>query len=525
VPGALSSSYNPNAPGSYHVEVKDNGCNGSSVPVNVRLDLRPDTAHIVSLGDTVFCNGGTVTLKKTNNVLYPVNWARNGVLIDNETGNTISAVESGLYSLLTINGACRIASANKIEVSVIDLPADIGGQVPLPSDSLEFYYPFKRETSEAGGTTKNPITGWEYEPVNDRFGNFWEARYLNGIDQKMYHSNYRRIPQHFSLAIWFNTTTSKGGVLAAFYDSPWGPVTMDAVLYMSDNGKLHFWMSNGTTPAEISTVEPYNDGKWHCVLIQHNGIMLLETDDGAEKVTSLSPVIKLNFKGYWTFGGPVLPASVSAMPASMFFNGAFDDLKCVNEANGYIGPYMVKQPLMVFSVADPQPVCVPGTISFDIPFSQGGVEYRLWNKTTSSWAPLSAVGTGGAVRAGEAVLSIGTTEFMVSAKNITSGCEVMLDTIFVIKDLSVCTVKEENPAEEQLKVYPLPAKDILWFESSGMIREIRIFDSQGRIVHESKPMDAAFKIDIHNLPNAVYLYHLKTEEGSILKGKVIIMNK
>jgi hypothetical protein len=523
VAGAVNSSYTTLSPGIYHVEVRENGCTGSSAPVTVRMDLRPDTAHIISLGDTVFCYGSAVTLKKINSVSCPVNWARNDSPIENETGNTVSVSETGIYSLYTINGACRITSANKIAVKVLDHPADIADQVPLPSDSLEFYYPFKREISEAGGT-KNPISGWEYEPVNDRFGNFWEARYLNGDDQKMYHSNYRRIPQKFSLAIWFKTTTVKGGVLAAFYDSPWGPVKMDAVLYMSDNGKLHFWVSNGTTPSEISTAGSYNDGKWHSVMIQHNGIIKLETDDGVEKVKSLTTVVKENFRGYWTFGGPLLPASVSAKPASMFFNGAFDDLKCVNEANEFINPYMVRQPAMLVSASDPIPVCVPGNISFNIPFSQKGVQYRVRNKTSSTWAPLSAVGTGGLVRIGEAGITIGTNEFLIAAKNLASGCEIMLDTVLTLKDLSVCTITEENQSPDWLKVYPLPAKDILWFESSGVISEIKIFDTQGRIVHGSKPMEGRYKIDIHNLPDAVYIYHLKTGEGLIIKGKVIIMN-
>jgi hypothetical protein len=249
----------------------------------------------------------------------------------------------------------------------------------------------------------------------------------------------------------------------------------------------------------------------------------MQIDETRESISSLSPVLKENFKGYWTFGGPLVPASVSAKPTSIYFNGALDDLMCVNEANVYIDPYMVKHPEMVISPSDPIPVCVPGNISFNIPFSQKGIEYRVRNKTTSTWAPLSAVGTGGLVRIGEAGVTIGTNEFLIAAKNIASGCEIMLDTVLTLKDLSVCTITEENQSPDWLKVFPLPAKDILWFESSRVISEIKIFDTQGRIVHGSKPTEGRFKIDIHNLPDAIYIYHLKTEDGLIIKGKVIIM--
>jgi hypothetical protein len=521
IAGATSSSYTPSLPGTYHVEIMENGCTGSSSPLTVRMDNRPDTAIIGSIGDTTFCYGSSVELKLLNSVSYPVNWARDGEFIENETGNTVTADETGSYSLYTINGACRILSANKIEVNVFDPPADIGESVPIPSDSLEFYYPFKESSSQTGGDIGSMV-GWDYEPVDDRFGNFWQARYLRGESEKMYSSNYRRIPEDFTLALWFKTGTIKGGLITGFFDNPWDPAMMDCILYMSDNGKLHFWLGNGAANTELESSGIYNDNTWHCVMIQHNGIMTMEIDDGEEVIYSSSAVIKENFKGYWTFGGPAIPSGVASMPSSMFFNGAFDDLICVNEASEYINPYMISHPILII-LSDSLPLCVPGTVSFDIPFSQKGVHYSVWNNTLSSWASLSAIGTGGLVRIGDAEITLGTNEFLIVAKNLASGCDIMLDTVFTYEVGSVCTDLPDNPSGNSLKVFPLPASDILHFESSAIIRELKIFDIYGRNVHNSLPGKANHEISLRGLAAGVYLYILITDDNLSKSGKIIVI--
>jgi hypothetical protein len=48
-------------------------------------------------------------------------------------------------------------------------------------------------------------------------------------------------PTSYSEELWFNTTSSSGGVLTRFGDSPTGADTNDdRVLYMTNNGQLDF---------------------------------------------------------------------------------------------------------------------------------------------------------------------------------------------------------------------------------------------------------------------------------------------
>lgn len=526
VHGANYYYFNPTSTGAYHVEITENACTSASEIITVRKDSRPDTAHIVSLGVTSFCRGSSVNLKLDNSVTYPINWAIDDKLIPGGTGSSYSAAMSGSYSLYTVNGTCRVKSDNTIDVTVLKPPVDLGDTLPFPSDRIRFYCPFNTGSygsHEGGGVTgKSWMVGWDYEPINDRFGNFWKARYLMGVDEFMYWSDYDTISDNFTLALWFKTTTSKGGVIAGFFDSPWNPTKMESILYMSDNGKLHFRLSNGGTPKELSCTSSYNDGKWHYVMIQHDGTMTLEIDDGVEKITSAGPYSKEKFSGYWTFGGVSLPAGIAEVPSSKYFMGAIDDILCLNEANKYTTPYIIRQPKLKFSLAEALPACVPGSISLCMQFSQKGTEYKVWDRIRSLWAPVSKVSDGGAVQFGDAEVVMGNNEFQIVAKNLTTGCETVLDTVIVVNVWSVCTLLPENQDETGLKVYPVPAKDMLYFESKRIINEITIYDAGGRIIKKSAPGCSNFEVNLKGYSGSVYFYRLKTADNQLLTGSFII---
>ncbi len=80
----------------------------------------------------------------------------------------------------------------------------LGIHLPFPSDRIRFYCPFNTgsyENQTGGGVTEHSMMiGWDYEPIDDRFGNFWKARYLMGVDEFMYWSDYDTISDDFTLA-------------------------------------------------------------------------------------------------------------------------------------------------------------------------------------------------------------------------------------------------------------------------------------------------------------------------------------
>jgi len=520
IQGAVSSSLSVTATGNYHVTVTENGCTASSDTYTVRMDMPPDTAIIATDDSLKFCEGDHALLRLDNNVLFPVNWALNDTLLAGETGTTINAGRSGIYSLYTVNGVCRVRSENTITVEAVGLPADIGELLPVPSDSVEFFYSFTHNNNDVSGNNYSMV-GWDYEPADDRFGNFWQARHLRGESQKLYSSNYRTIPVKFTLSLWFKTTTVSGGLLAAFTDNPWGSSETDAVLYMSDDGRIRYWISNGTTPEEISSASAYNDGQWHHVVIMHDGIMTLDINSGDENFVSAGSAVKETFRGYWTFGGPDIPASVASMPSSKHFSGTIDDLMCINEVNTAVTPWLSNERHLLLQGPDPSAVCYPGTVEFILPFSGSGIEYRVWNRTLSTWAPLSAVGTGGPITIGGSDAVTGINEFQVAAKNLLTGCELMLDTL-ISYDVSVCTAVPDLSGENLLRVYPVPAIEILYFESLQVIEELKIIDSGGKVVQITRPAVTNAEINVSSLPDGIYFYRVTTDEKLVVTGRVVI---
>jgi hypothetical protein len=257
-------------------------------------------------------------------------------------------------------------------------------------------------------------------------------------------------------------------------------------------------------------------------MIEHADSMTLEIDDSIEEITASGPFSKERFAGYWTFGGVFLPASLSAVPASVYFMGAIDDILCLDEANKYTTPYLVRQPKLGFTLVESLPECIPANITMCMQYSQKGVEYKVWDRVRSLWAPSSAVSDGGSVRFGNSEVFMGSNELQIVARNLATGCETVMDTAIVFSVMSVCTILDDNSAESGLKVYPVPANDIIYFESERIINDLIILDAGGKIILSSKPGSDKFEVNLNGFPAAVYFFRLKTSENLEFTGRFIV---
>jgi hypothetical protein len=403
----------------------------------------------------------------------------------------------------------------------LPLPAGEGEVLPIPSGKVAFNYPFTTDNNDVSGNG-SMLIGWDYEPANDRSGGFWQARHLRGTSEMMYSSAFDSIPVEFTLGIWIKTTTTSGGVVAGFYDNPWGPTLMDAILYMSDDGRLRFWLSNGGTPTELTTTGQYNDGEWHCVVIGHDGNAFVGVDDGNEMVVSGAPVVKQAFKGYWAIGGPAIPAAVTAMPDSVYWEGTFDDLVLLRECNDLLLSYMYSTPL--FNV-DPLPeqICESGTVSFMIPVTQPGTEYRVWNHTGGYWYTSAGAGNGSSLLLDGMAEINSMNEFHVMALDTATGCDRVV--AIIQKGTDICTPADNFVGAQSLKVWPVPADNIVYFEPVSQILELRIFDYSGRVVHSTRPGRAAgavIEVNVMGWSAGVYHYRATTSEGLPMTGRLIV---
>ncbi len=72
---------------------------------------------------------------------------------------------------------------------------------------------------------------------------------------------------------------------------------------------------------------------------------------------------------------------------------------------------------------------------------------------------------------------------------------------------------------ESLKVYPNPAKDVIYFESSQNIKNVEIFSISGSLVI-NKALNGATSINIEDLASGMYIIKGSTQSGEIFCNKI-----
>lgn len=91
----------------------------------------------------------------------------------------------------------------------------------------------------------------------------------------------------------------------------------------------------------------------------------------------------------------------------------------------------------------------------------------------------------------------------------TSNCENVLSTNSVSK-------------ENEIDIFPNPAKDSVQVKSSDIIKNIQLFDQQGRLILERIFNQNLVKIDLSSYPNGIYMMKIITGKTEI--SKKIIKN-
>lgn len=96
---------------------------------------------------------------------------------------------------------------------------------------------------------------------------------------------------------------------------------------------------------------------------------------------------------------------------------------------------------------------------------------------------------------------------------ITQSGSFSLDNI-VLKRADVGGVEAVEISDDAIKVYPVPADDVIYVESSVDIEGIEIISVRGVKVAENVGKSS---INVENLPQGVYLMRVKTEDGVTLR--------
>ena len=419
IAGATSQNYNAENSGEYYAKISENNCTVETDHINVEYSPSPDTSAIEAVSDTVACGGGSIDLEVTAGTSYDIQWYRNGAEIEGATAQQYSATQSGTYHADIINNSCHLPS-NEVDVLVKDQPVDHGQNIPVARNNLVYHFPLDDNAEDVSGNGYG-ISSYNWYPINDHEGNFWQARQF--IDSTTFTYVYSQFnnPDEFTHSLWFKSVNGDKGPLITFTDDQYSPGgTVDRTLFLADDGKLHFYLNNSGSPVELVSSNTYDDSIWHHVTVSVGDHAEMRIK-GEETVSDPSNLNLDSIAGYWLYAGHDIPSGASSHPSDAYFQGAIDDLRYYDKALDSNESSFVTSSHKLKAELREDTVCDNGDLYFDFSHTQPGIEYSLLNAASGDTLTTSEVGNGTSMTFGPLNYN-NSAGINVLAVDTASGC-------------------------------------------------------------------------------------------------------
>jgi hypothetical protein len=262
----------------------------------------------------------TVVATGSSPLLY--RWMKNGTNITGATSAsfTIPAValtDAGSYSVFVTN---YVGSATS------------GNATLTANDLLLSWWKFDEASGmSAADSSGHANTGTVQNVAVWTNGLIQNALSLNGASAYVATLNSTNSPNVFTLAMWFNTTTTNGGKLIGLGSSKTGSsANYDRHVYMDVAGNIIFGVYSGSDKAIVSQ-QTYNDGHWHHVAATLSGAGMALYLDGTCAGSNASVTSGQSYTGYWRIGYDSLSGRASA-PTNYYFKGVVDDVRVYGRA-------------------------------------------------------------------------------------------------------------------------------------------------------------------------------------------------
>jgi galactose oxidase len=235
----------------------------------------------------------------------------------------------GPYMLFAIDakGTPSVSATISISTPALSVPSTSYGKT-VDSTGPAVYWPLADSNGSTGSAdlsgNRDPgafsSSGVTYQTPSPVEGSSGQGVTLNG--GQIISTQPQATPSTYSEELWFKTTSSSGGGLTRFGDSPTGAdASNDRVLYMSNSGQLFFgtWTSENNV---VTSPGSYNDGSWHFAVVTQGSDGMHMYVDGAQ-VASSSVTGAQSYTGYWHLGGTVT-AGWPSQPSGAF-SGSISD--------------------------------------------------------------------------------------------------------------------------------------------------------------------------------------------------------
>jgi hypothetical protein len=276
---------------------------------------------------TNYGNLTPMTFISTNNSLFQSNSIFTG-----PTNLFVADVIEGLTAGATYH--YRIVATNSAGTAFGDDVTFITGESSCltPPSSLVNWWPADGNANDIIGGDNGILEGG----VTYSNGEVGEAFSFDGTNGYVATSLVVTNPQTFSLTLWFQTTTTNGGVLISFDSDQYiqSGDSYDRNIYMDDTGALHFGVWNSGAQ-QINSGPGYNDGNWHYVAGSLSGSTGLSLYIDGVLIGNNPAVTNADetYNGYWRIGQDNLDNwPPQYQPNSYYFQGQIDEVAIFDTA-------------------------------------------------------------------------------------------------------------------------------------------------------------------------------------------------
>lgn len=193
------------------------------------------------------------------------------------------------------------------------------------ADGPQLYYPLGTVGQDVAGTS-NPVFRAGAKPSTSGVPKgVAGATALDGTETGRVDTTTKMpAPGAYSAEMWFQTSTTSGGLLFDFESSAAGfSRNHDRNVYLSNDGRLNFGVYDGSTKV-ITTKSAYNDNQWHHVVasVSPEGMKLFVDGQLNDQITGVTK--GQDYEGFWKIGSGKL-ANWPNTPKSVSLTGNIDE--------------------------------------------------------------------------------------------------------------------------------------------------------------------------------------------------------
>lgn len=512
ISGATAATYEATVAGSYRVAITNGSC--TAVSTNASVVNGVSVPVVRAAGATSFCAGGSVVLSTDQQGSYQ--WYKDAEALDNATGQTFTATESGVYTVKVTRDGCQLEATAGQTVTVNPLPATpvvtansattvcAGEQVSLATAAINGYtYTWQKDGADLGGTNVSQL-----DFIPSGYGSYTvkvtTAQGCSAVSAATLISVKAR-PTEPVITAWANTTTVCQGGTVELRSS-----------YAQDNQ----WYLDGQpiAGAQAMTYNATRPGSYH-VVVTRDGC---SSRSESKTVTVIAPpVATITAAGsteLCTGGSVVLQATADIdnnNTYQWYHNGiAIEGATTTTYTATTAGRYIVAIQSNGCTGLSPVKEVTVNPLPAKPVISAVGNELSASGTGSFQWY-LNGTAIAGATAAQHTAGTSGQYTVQVTK----DGCSTLSDAFSFV----MTAIVSPEAWNHDVVVYPNPVQDYVRITNSSLRKlQVKLVDVSGRVIYEGSVRTASGSIHTKKLaPGSYWLVITDEKKGETITKALV----